>query len=144
MIREMNQIDIKNTAWQIDGYLSIDPCMTLKDRFEKSKKECLKQLQIHIEHTDALTFEQYVSSSKEYECRQLVKEDSKAMPKYPDIGANLPETGTHPFLAINKVREALRDNGVSKSEIYEFNTQVSFCSVYEETLKVCQEWVTVT
>lgn len=63
-------------------------------------------------------------------------------PKYPDITVTLTGTDGNAFSILGKVCGALRQHGLSKSEIGQFVREAT-SNDYEHLLQVCTEWVDV-
>jgi hypothetical protein len=63
-------------------------------------------------------------------------------PKYPNISVQLIGNSGNAFEIIAHVRKAMRDEGVSEEELYDFFVEATEGS-YENLLLVCMKWVDV-
>lgn len=63
------------------------------------------------------------------------------MPRYPQIRVNV--RSHNPLTAISAIREALRQAGVSQSEIARFSHQAFACCDLESLREHCRSWVRV-
>ena len=62
--------------------------------------------------------------------------------KYPEIEVDLVGTDGNAFALIGKVRQALKENGVSKQEIDDFSKEATSGN-YNHLLQTCMKWVNV-
>lgn len=65
------------------------------------------------------------------------------MPKYPLIEVKLSGVDGNAFAIVGLVRRALRDAGVDKDEIEEYNRQ-AFSGDYAHLITVTSEWVSIS
>lgn len=65
------------------------------------------------------------------------------MTKYPEIDVQLSGTDGNAFAIISRVRKALKDGGVDRTEIELFATE-AMSGDYDKVLTTCMSWVNVS
>lgn len=66
-----------------------------------------------------------------------------AYTKYPDIDVRLTGEDSNAFSVISRVVKALKDAGVSREEVEEFQTE-AMSGDYNNLLQTCMRWVNVS
>lgn len=69
-------------------------------------------------------------------------EDTRPVPKYPEVEVQLTGQDGNGFFIISRVRMALRGHGVSRQEQEDFFNE-AMAGDYDHLLSTCMKWVTV-
>lgn len=64
------------------------------------------------------------------------------MPKYPQVEVQLTGEDSNIFFVIGKVRQAMRQAGISQEEAQKFTSEAT-SGDYDNGLATCMKWVTV-